>query len=158
MSDEEPPVLDWSRVIHKNVRSADGVAAGNIAAEKGDKIFIQSAGGEVHAVIPKTLVKSFNGAEVMLKKPWADLGDYILSKEEPLINWDGIINKNIVSSDGKAVGNVAAIKGKEVVIKSTTGSQGYDVIPKTMVDRVNGNEVVLKKRMADVSDYMRHQD
>jgi hypothetical protein len=76
MSNEEP-VLDWDRVIHKNVRASDGQPAGNIVAIDEKGVHIESAGDRVHAIIPKSLVSGFNGAEVMLKKPYAELRDYI---------------------------------------------------------------------------------
>ena len=76
MTNEEP-VLDWERVIHKNVRAADGQPAGNIVAVDEESIHVESAGDRVHAIIPKSLVSGFNGAEVLLKKPYAELGEYI---------------------------------------------------------------------------------
>ena len=76
MSNEEA-VQDWDRVIHKNVRASDGQPAGNIVAVDAEGIHIESAGDQVHAVIPKSLVSGFDGAEVWLKKPYAELGQYI---------------------------------------------------------------------------------
>jgi hypothetical protein len=32
----EPAVLDWDKIIHKNVRSSDGQDAGNVDAIDGD--------------------------------------------------------------------------------------------------------------------------
>jgi hypothetical protein len=32
MPEEDSPVLDWDRIVHKNVRSNDGQDAGNIDA------------------------------------------------------------------------------------------------------------------------------
>jgi hypothetical protein len=75
MSDE--PVPDWDAVIHKNVRASDGMPAGNIVAIDEEGIHIESAGDRVHAVIPKSVVSGFNGAEVTLSKPFAELRQYI---------------------------------------------------------------------------------
>jgi hypothetical protein len=75
MSDE--PVPDWDTVIHKNVRASDGMPAGNIVAIDEEGIHIESAGDRVHAVIPKSIVSGFNGAEVTLSKPFAELRQYI---------------------------------------------------------------------------------
>jgi hypothetical protein len=75
MSDE--PVADWDAVIHKNVRASDGMPAGNIVAIDEEGIHIESAGDRVHAVIPKSIVSGFNGAEVTLSKPFAELRQYI---------------------------------------------------------------------------------
>jgi hypothetical protein len=70
-------VLDWDRVIHKNVRAADGEPAGTIIAIDNEGIHIESAGDRVHAIIPKSLVAGFDGAEVTLNKPITELGQYI---------------------------------------------------------------------------------
>ncbi|MFL6309478.1 MAG: hypothetical protein ACJ70Z_02370 [Nitrososphaera sp.] len=75
MSDE--PVLDWDRVIHKNVRASDGEPAGTIVAVDNEGVHIESAGDRIHAIIPKSLVSGFNGAEVFLNKPITELGQYI---------------------------------------------------------------------------------
>jgi hypothetical protein len=75
MSDE--PVPDWDTVIHKNVRASDGMPAGNIVAIDEEGIHIESAGDRVHAVIPKSIVSGFNGAEVTLSKPFAEVRQYI---------------------------------------------------------------------------------
>ena len=75
MSDE--PVPDWDAVIHKNVRASDGMPAGNIVAIDEEGTHIESAGDRVHAVIPKSIVSGFNGAEVTLSKPFAELRQYI---------------------------------------------------------------------------------
>ena len=75
MPDE--PVADWDRVIHKNVRAADGEPAGTIIAIDNEGIHIESAGDRIHAIIPKSLVAGFDGAEVTLNKPITELGQYI---------------------------------------------------------------------------------
>lgn len=73
MPDE--PVLDWDRVIHKNVRATDGEPAGTIVAIDNEGVHIESAGDRVHAIIPKSLVSGLNGAEVFLNKPITELGN-----------------------------------------------------------------------------------
>lgn len=70
------PVPNWESIVHKNIRSSDGQHAGHVVAIKGDEIFVATAGDQVHAVIPKSLVASFNGAEVTLNKPYSELGQY----------------------------------------------------------------------------------
>jgi hypothetical protein len=73
MPDE--PVLDWHRVIHKNVRAADGEPAGTIVAVDNEGVHIESAGDRVHAIIPKSLVSGFNGAEVFSTSLLWNLGN-----------------------------------------------------------------------------------
>lgn len=80
MSDE--PVPDWDAVIHKNVGASDGMPAGNIVAIDEKGIHIESAGDRLHAVIPKSIVSGFNGAEVTLSKPFAERRQYIKGVRE----------------------------------------------------------------------------
>ncbi|HEY9407694.1 MAG TPA: hypothetical protein VIP53_09630 [Nitrososphaera sp.] len=80
MSDE--PVPDWNAVIHKNVRASDGMPARNIVAIDEEGIHIESAGDRLHAVIPKSIVSGFNGAEVTLSKPFAERRQYIKGVRE----------------------------------------------------------------------------
>jgi hypothetical protein len=75
MSDE--PVPEWNWVIHKNVRTSDGMPAENIVAIDGEGIHIESAGDRVPAVIPKSIASGFNDSEVTLSKPFAQLRQYI---------------------------------------------------------------------------------
>ncbi|MEO9320660.1 MAG: hypothetical protein ABI361_08315 [Nitrososphaera sp.] len=61
----EPVILNWERVMHKNVRSSDGVDAGNIIAESGETFTILSGASREYRV-PKDFVEGFNGSEVTL--------------------------------------------------------------------------------------------
>lgn len=71
----EPVILHWERVIHKNVRSKDGVDIGNIISESGDTFTVmQGASREYN--IPKSAVDGFNGSEVFLSIPYAEVMTY----------------------------------------------------------------------------------
>jgi hypothetical protein len=71
----DPVILHWERVIHKNVRSSDGMDIGNIISEAGDTITImQGASREYN--IPKSAVDGFNGSEVFLSMPYAEVMNY----------------------------------------------------------------------------------
>jgi hypothetical protein len=72
----EPAVLDWDRIVHKNVRSSDGQDAGNIDAVDADSIVIISEGARGEYKISKTQVEGFNGAEVFLKLTLGELQNY----------------------------------------------------------------------------------
>ena len=72
----EPPVLDWDRIVHKNVRSKDKEDAGNVAAVDADLITILSEGARYEYKIPKSEVEGFDGAEVFLKLTIAELKKY----------------------------------------------------------------------------------
>ena len=63
------PVLDWDKVVHKNVRSDDGQAVGNIVAVDSGFIIVTSQGGMGRYRIPKSFVEKYDGAEVFLKVP-----------------------------------------------------------------------------------------
>jgi len=70
------PIVNWESIIHKNVRAADGQPAGNVVAIEGDTVFIESQGDMTHVQIPKSIISGFNGAEVVLNKPFSELGEY----------------------------------------------------------------------------------
>jgi hypothetical protein len=61
MPENDSPVLDWDRIVHKNVRSRDGQDAGNVDALYEDSI------------VPKSEDDGFNSAEVFLKLTIAEL-------------------------------------------------------------------------------------
>ena len=72
----EPAVLDWDRIVHKNVRSSDGQDAGNVDAITGDSIVIITEGARKEYKISKSDVKAYNGAEVFLKLTIEELEKY----------------------------------------------------------------------------------
>jgi RNase P/RNase MRP subunit p29 len=59
----EPVILHWERVIHKNMRSREGMDIGNIISEAGDT-FIVMQGASREYKVPKSAVEGFNGSEV----------------------------------------------------------------------------------------------
>jgi hypothetical protein len=73
MPEEDSAVLDWDRIVHKNVRSKDGQDAGNVDAVEADSIVIITEGARKEYKIPKSQVEGFNGAEVFLKLSIAEL-------------------------------------------------------------------------------------
>jgi hypothetical protein len=72
----EPPVLDWDRIVHKNMRSKDNEDAGNVAAVDENSITAISEGARNEYKIPKSAVEGFDGAEVFLKLSIAELKNY----------------------------------------------------------------------------------
>jgi hypothetical protein len=72
----EPAVLDWDRIVHKNVRSSDGQDAGNVDAINGDSIVIITEGARKEYKISKSNVEGYNGAEVFLKLTIGELENY----------------------------------------------------------------------------------
>ena len=68
----EPVILHWDRVMHKNIRSSDNYDVGNIISEAGDIFTIMQGAGREYNV-PKSYVEGFNGSEVFLSIPYAEL-------------------------------------------------------------------------------------
>jgi uncharacterized protein (TIGR02271 family) len=63
-------VVNWDRIIHKNVRTVDNQGMGKVIAIPNDEdtIIISSQGGGEQYKIPRSLVSGFNGAEVLLNE------------------------------------------------------------------------------------------
>ena len=71
----EDVVLNWDRIVHKNVRSSDGQDAGNIVHIAGDNLRIMRGTSRQYD-IPKHLVDGFDGSEVHLSIPLSEMGNY----------------------------------------------------------------------------------
>ena len=68
----EPVILNWERVMHKNVRSSDRADVGNIISESGDSfVILQGSSREYN--VPKSCVEGFDGSEVTLNVNYRDL-------------------------------------------------------------------------------------
>jgi uncharacterized protein (TIGR02271 family) len=61
-------VVNWDRIIHKNVRTLDNQDMGKVIAVPNDEdtIIISSQSGGEQYKIPRSFVSGFNGAEVLL--------------------------------------------------------------------------------------------
>ena len=71
-SDTSPgdAVVNWDRIIHKNVRTLDNQGMGKVIAVPNDEdtIIISSQSGGEQYKIPRSCVSGFNGAEVLLNE------------------------------------------------------------------------------------------
>jgi hypothetical protein len=74
--EEMPPVIQWENTIHKGVRTLDGEPAGNVVALYPDSIHIGTEGSKAGYEVPKKEVAAFDGAEVRLKVPIADMAQF----------------------------------------------------------------------------------
>ena len=74
---EEPVILNWDRIVHKNVRSKDMDDVGNVIAIAGDTITIFQGKNREYRV-PKSHVEGFNGSEVFLDLSINDLSQSYL--------------------------------------------------------------------------------
>jgi uncharacterized protein (TIGR02271 family) len=63
-------VVNWDRIIHKNVRTLDNQGMGKVIAvpKDEDTIIISSQSGSEQYKIPRSSVSGFNGAEVLLNE------------------------------------------------------------------------------------------
>jgi uncharacterized protein (TIGR02271 family) len=71
-SDTSPgdAVVNWDRIVHKNVRTLDNQGMGKVIAVPNDEdtIIISSQSGSEQYKIPRSSVSGFNGAEVLLNE------------------------------------------------------------------------------------------
>jgi uncharacterized protein (TIGR02271 family) len=69
-SPKEGAIVNWDRIIHKNVRTLDNQGMGKVIAVPNDEdtIIISSQNGSEQYKIPKSSVSGFNGAEVLLNE------------------------------------------------------------------------------------------
>ena len=77
--------------------------------------------------------------------------DRIMS-EDPVVNWDSIVHKNVRSKDGQDAGNVDAIEEDTVIITSEGDRKEYN-LPKSQVEGYNGAEVFLKITFGELEQY-----
>ena len=63
-------VVNWDRIIHKNVRTLDNQGIGKVISMPNDEdtIIISSQSGSEQYKIPRSSVSGFNGAEVFLNE------------------------------------------------------------------------------------------
>jgi hypothetical protein len=78
MAEGKPPVIDWDRVVNKNVRSKEGEAIGNIVAHLKDSLHIETTGSRGQYMVPKEHVAGFDGAEVTLNLTVNELAKFAL--------------------------------------------------------------------------------
>ena len=94
----DPAVIDWDRIIHKNVRSKDMQGAGNVVAIDGDSVIISTQGAQHQYKIPKSHVEGYNGAEVYLDLSVDELSSLNTDDNN---NNSQAINKEILANESK---------------------------------------------------------
>ena len=75
---QPPPVIDWDKVVNKNVRTKEGEPIGNIVAHMKDSLQIETTGSRGQYIIPKEQVEGFDGAEVTLNLTIKELAKFAL--------------------------------------------------------------------------------
>jgi hypothetical protein len=72
------PILNWEAIVHKGVRSRDGVELGNVVEVDNEKfITIQGVVQEKEFTMPHTVVNDFDGAEVKLNITYEEAKKYL---------------------------------------------------------------------------------
>jgi uncharacterized protein (TIGR02271 family) len=75
-----------------------------------------------------------------------------LSSEDPVVNWDRIIHKNIRTLDNQGMGKVIAVPNDEDTIIISSQSEGEEYkIPKSSVSGFNEAEVLLNETAYKIS-------
>jgi hypothetical protein len=75
---QPPPVIDWDKVVNKNVRDKEGEGIGNIVAHMKDSLQIETTGSRGQYIVPKEQVAGFDGAEVTLNLTVNELAKFAL--------------------------------------------------------------------------------
>jgi len=73
----EPVIQHWDKVMHKNVRSRDGIDVGNIISEAGDNFTIMQGASREYNLL-KSCLEGFDGGEVFLNITYSELMKYKL--------------------------------------------------------------------------------
>ena len=73
------PVVNWESIVHKNVRSKDGVDVGNVTeVDEQNLILVQGAISEKEYKLPHSSVDEFDGAEVRLNLTRKEVQQYLV--------------------------------------------------------------------------------
>jgi hypothetical protein len=112
----DPAVIDWNRIIHKNVRSKDMQGAGNVVAIDGDSVIISTQGAQHQYKIPKSHVEGYNGAEVFLDIAVSDMSSFNMYND----NKPQVISKEVLENESKEESAKVAIPSIATKTVTTT--------------------------------------
>ncbi len=158
-SDTSPgdAVVNWDRIIHKNVRTLDNQGFGKVIAVPNDEdtIIISSQSGSEQYKIPRSVVSGFNGAEVLLN----ETAYKIMSSSSYRVDKAGvyeakpsdIITKDPSEQDNQEETAIPLIEERLNVNKRTLTTQ-YTITKEPVTERktieipVTHEELVVEKR------------
>jgi uncharacterized protein (TIGR02271 family) len=156
-SDTSPgdAVVNWDRIIHKNIRTLDNQGMGKVIAMPNDEdtIIISSQSGGEQYKIPRSSVSGFNGAEVLLNETAYKISssyrvDNALAYEARLSD---IITEERQQQEEKEESTVPVIEERLNVSKKTSITQ-YTITKdpitekKTIEVPVTHEELIVEKR------------
>ena len=132
----DPAVIDWDRIIHKNVRSKDMQGAGNVVAIDGDSVIISTQGAQHQYKIPKSHVEGYNGAEVFLDIAVSDMSSFNTDNDNNIKAQTNIKEAGTLSNAESSVlpvkitktsSQTPMIQGQEVQSKKEEGKEASEV-------------------------------
>jgi hypothetical protein len=62
---------------------------------------------------------------------------------EPVLDWNKVVNTNVLTSDKHNAGSVIATVNDKITVGSEAEKRQYE-LPKTSIERFSGSEVFLK--------------
>ena len=149
-------VVNWDRIIHKNVRTLDNQGIGKVIAVPNDEdtIIISSQSGGEQYKIPRSSVSGFNGAEVLLNET-----AYKIMSSSYKVDNAGVYEakpSNIITEEGpqqeeKEETTVPLIEERLNVSKKTSTTQ-YTIRKEPITEKktievpVTHEELVVEKR------------
>src|ERR1051326_6013012 len=132
----DPAVIDWDRIIHKNVRSKDMQGAGNVVAIDGDSVIISTQGAQHQYKIPKSHVEGYNGAEVFLDIAVSDMSSFNTDNDDNIKAQTNSKEAGTLSNTESSVlpvkitktsSQTRMIQGQEVQSKKEEGKEASEV-------------------------------
>jgi len=149
-------VVNWDRIIHKNVRTLDNQGIGKVIAVPNDEdtIIISSQSGGEQYKIPKSSVSGFNGAEVLLNETAYKLSSSYKIKDAGVYEAkpSDIITKEYPHKQEEEKTTVPLIEERLNVSKKTSTTQ-YTITKEPITEKktievpVTHEELVVKKRL-----------
>lgn len=148
----DPAVIDWNRIIHKNVRSKDMQGAGNVVAIDGDSVIISTQGAQHQYKIPKSHVEGYNGAEVFLDIAVSDMSSFNMDNDNNIKAQTHSKEAGTLSSAESSLPPVTItktssqtrmIQGQEIQSKKEEGKEASEVSKQQFIkkEKVLANEI-----------------
>ena len=148
----DPAVIDWNRIIHKNVKSKDMQGAGNVVAIDGDSVIISTQGAQHQYKIPKSHVEGYNGAEVFLDIAVSDMSSFNMDNDNNIKAQTHSKEAGTLSSAESSLPPVTItktssqtpmIQGQEIQSKKEEGKEASEVSKQQYIkkEKVLANEI-----------------
>jgi uncharacterized protein (TIGR02271 family) len=149
-------VVNWDRIIHKNVRTVDNQGMGKVIAVPNDEdtIIISSQTGGEQYKIPKSSVSGFNGTEVLLNKTAYKISSSYRMKDAGVYEAkpsDNITKEHPQQQEEEEETTITLIEERLNVSKKTSTTQ-YTITKEPVTEKktvevpVTHEELVVEKR------------